>query len=272
MVKKILIIATVFLLAVSQHRSFAQYAPSVQSNEMQEFSHNQDNLPYEIGKGVPMFDTGKALLFTGASVALTGVACFIVGSATFHQDPDAPVMPIYPLFAIAGVAAGGAIALVGLPFVIYGKEKMNRYGSTLITFSDEDQEGGTGFFEMGLGIPNFLSLDAVGGYNFGKNFFMGAGVGYKTYLTAGLRNDGATEALPIYANFRYSIGKKRVIPYIGASLGYDFVNTGLYSGLEFGTRLRKIQENRGQSWWLGAKTEFITPDGMAISFKVGRSF
>jgi len=149
---------------------------------------------------------------------------------------------------------------------------MNTYGSSHITFGDEDQEGGAGFFEMGLGIPNFLSLDAVGGYNFGKNFFMGAGVGYKAYLTAGLRDDGATAFLPIYTNFRYSIGKKRVVPYIGASLGYDFVNNGRYSCWEFGTRIRKIQGTRGQSWWLGAKSEFILPEGMAISLKVGRSF
>lgn len=272
MVKKILIIATFFFIAVSQHCSLAQYAPSVQSNESQEFSYHQDNLPYEIGKGVHMFDAGKTLLFTGASVALTGVACFIGGAAQYDPNPDAPTMPVYPLFAIAGAAAGGAIALIGLPFYIYGKNKMTTYGSSHILFGDEMQEGGTGFFEMGLGIPDFLSLDAVGGYNFGKNFFMGAGLGYKTYLTDGLRYDGATASLPIYANFRYSIGKKRIVPYVGASLGYDFVNTSLYSGLEFGTRLRKIQGKRGQSWWLGAKSEFLLPEGMTLSLKVGRSF
>ena len=72
MVKKILIVATVLLIAVSQHSSFAQYAPSVQSDETQELSYNQANLPYEIGKGVHMVDAGKTLLFTGASFALTG--------------------------------------------------------------------------------------------------------------------------------------------------------------------------------------------------------
>ena len=272
MVKKILIIATIFLIAVSQHRSFAQYAPSVQSDETQELSCNQDNLPYEIGKGVHMVDAGKTMLFTGASIALTGVACLIGGAAMYDPNPDAPTMPVYPFLAMAGAAAGGVIALIGLPFYAFGKGKMNSYGSSHITFGNEDQEGGTGLFEMGLGIPNFLSLDAVGGYNFGKNFFMGAGLGYKTYLTEGLRYGGATASLPIYANIRYSIGKKRVVPYIGASLGYDVVNTGLYSGLEFGTRLRKLQGNRGQSWWIGAKTEFILPEGMAISLKVGRSF
>lgn len=272
MVKKILIIATAFLIAASQHSSFAQYAPSVQPNEVQELSYNQDNLPYEIGKGVHMVDAGKTLLFTGASIALTGVACFIGGAAMYDPNPDAPDMPMYPVFAIAGAAAGGVIALIGLPFYVYGKGKMNSYGSSHITFGNEDQQGGTGFFEMGLGIPNFLSLDAVGGYNFGKNFFMGAGIGYKTYLTAGLRYDGATASLPIYTNFRYSIGKKRVVPYVGASVGYDIANIGLYTGVEFGTRIRKIQGKRGQSWWLGAKSEFILPEGMALSLKVGRSF
>lgn len=272
MVKKILIITTFFLIVVSQHNSFAQYAPSILATDSKELSYSQDNLPYEIGKGVHMVDTGKTLLFTGASVALTGVACFFGGAAMYDPDPDAPTMPVFPLFAIAGVAAGGAIALIGLPFYIYGKNKMSTYGSSHIVFGDEMQEGGAGFFEMGLGIPNFLSLDAVGGYNFGKNFFMGAGLGYKTYLTTGLRYDGATASLPLYANFRYSIGEKRVVPYVGASIGYDFTNTGLYSGLEFGTRFRKIQGKRGQSWWLGAKSEFILPEGMTISLKVGRSF
>lgn len=272
MIKKILILVTVSLIVFSQHSSFAQYAPDVQSNETQEFSYNQDNLPCEIGKGVQMVDAGKTILFTGASVALTGVACFIGGAAMYDPNPDAQDMPTYPFFALAGAAAGGVIALIGLPFYLYGNKKMQSYGSSHITFGNEGQEGGAGFVEMGLGIPNFLSLDAVGGYNFGKNFFMGAGLGYKTYLTAGLRYDGATAALPIYTNFRYSIGKKRVVPYIGASVGYDLANTGLYTGVEFGTRFRKIEGKRGESWWFGARTEFISSDNMLLSLKVGRSF
>lgn len=259
-------------MTIASVNVFAQYAPETQSNETEELSYDHNDYTTKIGKGVHMADAGKALLFTGASVALTGVACFIGGAAMYDPNPDAPDMPIYPLFAMAGAAAGSVIALIGLPFYLYGNTKMKSNGSSYITFGNEEQEGGAGFFEMGLGIPNFLSFDAVGGYNFGKNFFMGAGLGYKTYLTAGLRYDGATASLPIYTNFRYSIGKKRVVPYIGASLGYDIVNTGLYSGLEFGTRLRMTNGNRCQSWWLGAKSEFILPEGMTISFKVGRSF
>ena len=272
MMKKIISIAAILLMAAMQHNAFAQYAETSGTDESQELSYQQHNVQSGIGKGVRMSDAGKALLFTGASAALTGVACFIGGTAMFEQDPEAPVTPVYPVFAIAGLTAGGIIALIGLPFYLYGNNKMQDYGSSHIVFGNEGQEGGAGLFEMGLGIPNFLSLDAIGGYNFGKNFFMGAGIGYKTYLTAGLRNDGSTASLPIYANFRYSIGKKQVVPYIGASLGYDIANNGMYSGVEFGTRFRKIQGKRGQSWWLGAKTEFIFPEGMTLSLKVGRSF
>ena len=273
MIKKILLIVTVFFIAVSQNCAYAQYALEIQSEGVQELLFQQNNVSVELGKGVQMVDAGKTLLFTGASVALTGLACYIGGAAMYDPDPDAPQMPMYPLFAMAGAAAGGVIALIGLPFYVYGKGKMNAYGSSHITFGNEDSEGGAGFFEMGLGIPNFLSMDAIGGYNFGKNFFMGAGLGFKTYLTNGLRYEGATASLPIYANFRYSIGDKRVVPYVSASVGYDMVNTGLYSAAEFGTRIRTIGGKRGASWWLGAKTDFISAEeDMFLSLKVGRSF
>lgn len=272
MIKNILLIVTLFLITVSQNNVFAQYATDVQPDETQELLSHQNNVSEKIGKGVHMTDAGKALLFTGASVAMTGVACFLGGAAMYDPNPETCEMPVYPMFAIAGAAAGGLIALIGLPFYFYGKGKMNSYGSSHITFGNEEQEGAAGIFEMGLGIPNFLSLDAVGGYNFGKNFFMGAGLGYKTYLTAGLRNDGATASLPIYTNFRYSIGNKRVVPYVGASVGYDIANTGLYTGVEFGTRFRKIGGKRGESWWFGARSEFISSDNMFLSLKVGRSF
>ena len=268
--KRILTILAAMTIACGS--VFAQYAPDLQNSATEEHSYSQDNYPAKIGKGVHMTDAGKALIFTGASVALTGAACFIGGSVLYDPDPEAPTMPVYPVFAIAGAVAGGIIALIGLPFYVNGKTKMSSYGSSHITFGNEEQEGGAGFFEIGLGIPNFLSLDAIGGYNFGKNFFMGAGIGYKTYLTAGLRYDGATASLPIYTHYRYSIGNKRVVPYVGGSIGYDIANASLYNGVEFGTRIRKTDGKRGESWWLSARSEFISHESMMLSIKVGRSF
>lgn len=263
-----IILSTLFLV-FAQYDAFAQYAPA---SEPAETAEQQIPTSYT-GHGQGMVNTGKTLFYTGGSIALTGLACFIYGTATYESDPCCPEMPVYPVFALAGAVAGGAVALIGLPFYIYGKNKMETYGASHIVFGNPEQEGGTGFFEMGLGIPNYLSFDALGGYNFGKNFFMGAGVGYKAFLTGGLiQSEGVMASFPIYANARYSIGNKRVAPYIGVSAGYDIGNAGLYSGVEFGTRFRNVGGKRGASWWFGARTEMTSPEIMFMSLKVGRSF
>ena len=269
MIKKTLFAISMVFMALAQYDAFAQYAPA---RENAGTAQQQFNTSYT-GNGQKMVNTGKTLFYTGASLALSGAACFIYGAATYESDPCCPEMPVYPVFALAGAVAGGAVALIGLPFYIYGKEKMQTYGANHTVFGDQDQEGGAGFFEMGLGIPNFVSMDVIGGYNFGKNFFMGAGVGYKAFLTGGLINsEGVTASFPIYANARYTIGNKKVAPYVGASAGYDMTHGGLYSGFEFGTRFRNINGKRGASWWFGAKTDMTTPEIMFISLKVGRSF
>ncbi|MBR5299994.1 MAG: hypothetical protein IKU36_07070 [Bacteroidales bacterium] len=263
------LILSLFFIMIAQYDAFAQYASSTPNNETAQLQLNKSYT----GQGQGMVNTGKTLFYTGGSIALTGLACFIYGTATYESDPCCPEMPVYPIFALAGAVAGGAVALIGLPFYVYGKNKMETYGANHIVFGNPEQEGGAGFFEMGLGIPNFLSLDAIGGYNFGKNFFMGAGVGYKAFLTGGLvQSEGVMASFPIYANARYTIGNKRVAPYVGISAGYDIGNSGLYSGVEFGTRFRCVNGKHGASWWFGTKTEMTSPEIMFMSIKVGRSF
>lgn len=269
--KKILIVNLVLLIALTQHNAYAQIVHSLPIDTVKQ-AYSQNNMSSYSGQGQHFVDAGKALMFTGVSFALTGLACYIGGVATYESNKDCPDMPTYPMFAIVGAAAGGAVALIGLPFYLCGNKKMKTYGTNNVVFGNETQKGGAGFFEIGLGIPNFLSLDALGGYNFNKNVFVGAGVGYKTYLTAGLIKDGVMASFPIYANARFSFGKKRVVPYIGTNVGYDVANKGLYTGVEFGTRLRNVKGKRGASWWFGAKSEFASFDYMFFSLKVGRSF
>ena len=202
MFKKTLLSISMLFLVFAQYEAFGQYAPASELNEADE-----QQLPKSYtGHGQRMANTGKTLLYTGGSLALTGLACFIYGTATYESDPCCPEMPVYPVFALAGAAAGGTVALIGLPFYIYGKNKMETYGANHLVFGNLEQEGGAGFFEMGLGIPNFLSLDALGGYNFGKNFFMGAGVGYKAFLTNGLiQSEGVMQMHVIRSGTRRSL-------------------------------------------------------------------
>lgn len=266
--KNFITIITVIMLLFSHHDSFAQYASAVQSEETSEVQSE----PVYYGQGQALVNTGKTLVYTGASIALTGLAGFIAGAATYDPDPCCPTMPMFPLFGIAGGAVGALVALTGVPFYMFGKNKMESYGASHIVFGNETQKGGTGMFEVGIGVPNFISMDAAGGYNFNRSIFLGGGVGFKTFTSYSLRDDAAIASIPVYANARFSFGKKRVVPFISASAGYDLTNTGLYTGLEFGTRFRDFEGTRGQSWWFGLRSEMISTDFMFISVKVGRSF
>lgn len=227
-----------------------------------------------VNNGSGLADAGKTIMYTGASFALTGAAIFLVGALTFESNPEAPTMPLYPVFAIGAGAIGAAVALIGLPFYKLGVNKMGSNGVSFINIGADSRPGAAMIFEAGAGIPNYVCLDAVAGYNFGSRFFLGGGLGYKFYLTQGLINDGGiTAAFPVYANARYTLGDKRTAPYAGLSVGYDVKNNNVYSGLEFGTRIRGLKEvSRGSSWWIGTKIEMIGRDLCFMSLKFGKSF
>lgn len=116
---------------------------------------------------------------------------------------------------------------------------------------------------------NCLTLDAVGGYNLNKYIFLGAGLGLRAYL---ISNGDSFGALPIYADARFTLGSKRVAPYISTSLGYDVGSSGMYTGIEFGSRIRKINSTKDTSWWLGTKTEFVGGELGFMSIKLGKTF
>ena len=98
-------------------------------------------------------------------------------------------------------------------------------------------------------------------------------MGYKHFLHL-VEAVGRTQtaALPIYANARFSLGSKRVSPYVSTSFGYDLTSGGVYTGVEFGTRIRPIGSLHDTSWWLGTKTEFIGNELNFISLKLGKTF
>lgn len=237
------------------------WSAASQTDTLVQYPHN----------GTGAAEAGKVMMFTGASFAMTGVVVFVAGALTFRQDSNAPTMPLYPVLAIGAGAIGAAITIVGLPFYIAGKNKMESNGSTFLNVGVDSKPGLAGIMEIGLGIPNCVNLDALCGYNFNSRFFLGGGLGYRADLTHA--TGGTTASVPIYAQGRYTFGDKKSAPYAALSLGYDAKNVNLYSGLEFGVRMRSIKKiEKGSSCWLGTKVEMVGSGIGFISFKFGKSF
>lgn len=255
--------AVLFLFICALNVS-AQYAPQDRQTESEPLRSEFT------GKGQGMTDFGKTMMLTGAAFAMKGLATFAIGGLTFVQDEDAPVTPLYPVFALIDGAVGAGFTLIGLPFYLAGKGKMDDQGGQMITFGGDSQAGPAGIVEMSMGLAPFIGLDAIGGYNFNKNIFVGGGIGYNHYAIASMRQDGLS--FPLYAHGRFSFGKKRIVPYIGLDAGIDLAQKGLYSGIDFGTRLRRIDGKRGSSWWIAGSMDMLGADIYHIAIKFGRSF
>ena len=250
---------SVFTLSAS-----AQYIP-------QENQPDPDPLRAEFtGKGQGLTDFGKTMMLTGAAFAVKGLATYTIGGLTFDQNPDAPETPMYPVYALLDGAIGAGFALIGLPFYLAGKGKMDDTGGSMITFGGDSQTGPAGIVEMSMGLAPFVGLDAIGGYNFNRNIFVGGGIGYNHYVIASMRQESLS--FPFYAHGRFSLGDKRIVPYIGIDAGVDLARRGFYSGLDFGTRLRCIGGKRGASWWLAGSMDMLGTDLYHIAIKFGRSF
>lgn len=150
---------------------------------------------------------------------------------------------------------------------------MNYRGVSLMSVSNEGQQGYGFIVEAEAGIPNHLGINITGGYNFNKHLFVGGGVGYGSYIPSNNPSHNNTDIIaPIYANLRLTYGSKRVSPYTSARVGYDFNQFKLYSAIEFGTNIRSASNARNGSWWLGTKTECLGYEFYSIDLIVGRTF
>lgn len=236
-------------------------------------------------RGQKIANVGKTLMISGGAVALTSTVFYAVASAqwekSYNPDDVVDVMPVYPIFTLAGYAAGAALALVGLPIYYAGKDMVVSNGGQFISMGS-GTKGVAAMIDLGIGIPNFMSLDAVYGYNFSPNLFVGGGVGGKMWLTAGLINDGGVLAsLPIYGQVRYTLGNKRIAPYAAISGGYDTIAGAPYVGLDCGTRIRSARSvtsrygdtvERDSSWWISSKLGYVNEDNFFLSIGVAKCF
>lgn len=254
------------VLSLVSQAIFAQYATAIPVTEE----------PYTAPAahcGQNLTNTGKALMFTGASLAMTGLTIGLVGELTYEPDGTFNSKALYPIFTILGCAAGGAVALVGLPVYCTGSYKMHQHGTSLLTFSRESGKGVVGSIDLGAGIANYVSIDATGGYNVSNWLFLGAGMGYATRLNFnGTPRDKEDWLLPIYGNLKLTCGNKYVAPYMSTRVGYDLNQAEMYTALEFGSRIRSTDNHRGTSWWVGTKSEYLGSELYSISLTAGKSF
>lgn len=265
MKKTVYTLLTGMLLGMMPQRTYAQYASPVGAD----LTVPQENV--YTGQGQGLADAGKTIMLTGASFAMTGLAIFFGGALTYDSDPEFPEMPLYPVFGALGGLTGAALALVGLPIYCIGQTKMYWNDATHFTLGD-NTKGSTVIGEVGVGLLGEVSLDVVGGYNFNKYIFLGGGLGLKNYVFFARASENAFEAFPVYANARFSFGSKRVVPYISTSFGYDLTTAEMYTGIEFGSKIRKMDSTKDNSWWLGTKTEFIGDELGFLSIKLGKTF
>lgn len=237
-----------------------------------------------VERGQKIANVGKTLMISGGSVALTSTVFYALANAQWEKnyDPESPIVetPIFPIFTLVGYAAGAIFALVGLPIYFAGKDIVVSNGGQFISM-EGNAKGVATMVDLGIGIPNFVSLDAVYGYNFTPNFFVGGGVGGKMWLTAGLAYDGALASLPIYGQIRYTLSNKRIAPYAALSGGYDVVVGAPYLGVDFGTRIRSMRTiaspygdtvERDNSWWISSKLGYISDENFFLSIGVAKSF
>lgn len=122
-----------------------------------------------------------------------------------------------------------------------------------ICFSQEASKGYHGFIEAGYSVNpsaptisvNWSEINTIHGYQVNPNFFVGAGVGFhfledtKTAEIDGYphwKRESSTE-IPLFANFKWTILKKKVSPFIDLRLGHYLTNSsGIYESAGIGCR------------------------------------
>lgn len=261
--KKICIyLAALVLLCLTSVRIQAQ------NTSWQSFQDSTDFSTYATN-GRACNDAGRAIVMSGATLAATGVG-LMLHTLFLQESGPYPVMNVAPVYALGMMAGGGIIALAGWPLLSRGKQQMTSSGTSQLIFGNEHQKGFNAMIELGRGLGRSISVDAVAGYHFNENFFLGAGAGLRPFII----NDHIDKvAKPLYVNTRYTFGDKRVDPYVSTNLGYEPLSQKLYSSLEFGSRIRNIRSERGSSWWIGSRMENLDIRSVStISIKLGKSF
>lgn len=139
----------------------------------------------------------------------------------------------------------------------------NTYGGGYRGFADLGYTIGVGDYDFGR-----FEISTTHGYQVNPYFFVGGGVGFhfmESYKTPGMEYSlderKSKVSIPLFADFRGTIGKKRFSPFVDLKLGYFVTNNdGFYGNLSAGCRMA-LKGKQGISLSIGytyEKLEFET--------------
>ena len=217
----------------------------------------------ETAPGAGWFNAGKTLVWTGAGIALSGVALVSFASldmASRNVDPNAGLTTsdMATVFALGGAAIGGGLALAGSMMMLAGDNKCHKAGEGDLIRDGKmvsvDPVASRGFGLLletgGSVILPHVSGRVIGGYHFSPHVFLGGGLG----LTVPLLYD-VTLIPSAFVDARFSITQKKVAPFIGIDLGGAMRDRVVspYCHFQAGARIHTMEQH---SWWLSGYSEY----------------
>lgn len=223
---------------------------------------------------------GQALSVYGASACITGLGLGVVGGALLLVDLARPYNPAYEyddmlgallLSGAAGFAVGGIICLAaGIPIYVMGRSMVNSTALWHSTKGKDPSQTGLGIILEVVPMISAIRVRATAGKYLGRHIFLGGGV------APGLVWFNKPElSIPVYADFRWSITRGMVSPYLGLSAGIDLLEYPYemfpqYLSAEAGFRVRLSDANTKSTW-----VSIFGEVGAAYAnagFKLGYSF
>ena len=262
--KKIVLISLLLALSCLSFSGKAQLAEETKefcSQFDSEESYNQAK------KVVVLRNVGRSFAWSGAAIGLSGLNMFIDG-AIRSDDTDQPGSGVEQVLGVLGIASGGALALVSLPFFLSSESKVSKYSSVLpnnfeLLLTKDGNVGYTTIISAGLAVANCLYVSVNPGYSFTQNWFAGGGIEYISNF------QGFWTARP-FVNGRWTVSKSGVSPYVDFAFGYDVVNKSMLASPELGIR---IKSGNTFAVTLGTKTDYYFAEGlMGLNLKLGMLF
>ena len=213
-----------------------------------------------------LYTLGTKMVQGGLISAAVGGAMLLAAIIPDYDGQDNMLGAVFAPIGVIAMAAGGTIAVLGVPAILIGKHIEPHSGPYL--YSDDfyiaERKRGFGFILEGGCLTSAAQLYATAGYHFDDRFFLGGG------MAPAMSWEGLDlSVLPVYANIRYSPYLNRFSYYSGLSAGMNLLDQTPYLNVEEGIRFRASQTDFS-SFWTSITYELSSVGGfMGIKFGWG---